>query len=78
MPQHKDSPFSNLDAATKKKAKAIMDHLRDGTLTKEQAEAKLKELGVNLPEHKGGPFNNLDAATKKKRKLLWISFATAR
>ena len=54
-----------------------MDQLRDGTLTKEQAEAKLKELGVDFPEHKGGPFSNLDAATKKKPKLLWTSFATA-
>ncbi len=44
LPQHKDSPFSNLDAATKKKTKAIMDQFRDGTLTKEQAEAKLKNL----------------------------------
>ena len=55
-----------------------MDQLRDGTLTKEQAEAKLKELGVDFPEHKGGPFSNLDAATKKNPKLLWISFAMAR
>ncbi|MFU7592288.1 hypothetical protein ACMX9J_25435, partial [Priestia sp. RMT2NF4] len=47
LPQHhKEGPFSNLDAGTKAKAKAIMDQLRDGTLTKEQAEAKLKELGV--------------------------------
>ena len=70
LPQHKEGPFSNLDAATKEKAKAIMDQLRDGTLTKEQAEAKLKKLGVNLPAKKKEFLNGLDAETKVKAETI--------
>ncbi|MEH7605489.1 hypothetical protein V7313_05550, partial [Priestia megaterium] len=67
---HKGSPFNNLDAATKKKARAIMDQLRDGTLTKEQAEAKLKELGVNFPAKKKDFLSGVDAETKAKAETI--------
>ncbi|MFS2173839.1 hypothetical protein ACCC95_26350, partial [Priestia megaterium] len=70
LPEHKGGPFNNLDAATKKKAKAIMDQLRDGTLTKEQAEAKLKELGVNFPAKKKDLLSGVDAETKAKAEII--------
>ncbi len=47
-----------------------MDQFRDGTLTKEQAEAKLKELGVNFPAKKKDFLSGLDAETKAKAETI--------
>ncbi|MEK1833163.1 hypothetical protein AAAC51_42570 [Priestia megaterium] len=47
-----------------------MDQLRDGTLTKEQAEAKLKELGVNFPAKKKDFLSGVDAETKAKAETI--------
>lgn len=64
------SPFANLDDATKEKAQAIIDKVKDGSLTREDAQKQLSELGVDLPFGRGGmhgsPFANLDDATKEK------------
>ncbi|WP_040206738.1 carbohydrate-binding domain-containing protein [Neobacillus jeddahensis] len=45
--------FSNLDDETKAKAEEIMEQERAGTITREEAQAKLAELGVNMPMGKG-------------------------
>ena len=45
--------FSNLDDETKAKAEEIMEQERAGTITREEAQAKLSELGVNMPMGKG-------------------------
>lgn len=61
--------FANLDEATKEKAQAIMDKVKDGSLTREDAQKQLAELGVQLPARGGkhvDPFANLDNATKAK------------
>ncbi|MCM3317618.1 hypothetical protein M3603_13380 [Rummeliibacillus stabekisii] len=69
------APLDNLDAATKKKAQAILDKEKDGSLSHEEAQKQLKALGVNFPEHPGkgkfeAPLDNLDAATKKKAQVI--------
>ena len=45
--------FSNLDDATKAKAQAILEKERAGTITREEAQAQLKELGIDFPAGKG-------------------------
>ena len=44
--------FANLDEATKEKAEVNFRARKSGTLTREQAKAKLKELGVKLPRER--------------------------
>ena len=74
LPDHnymrKGDKFSNLDDETKTKVQAIMNQLKDGSLTQEEADTQLKELGVSLPDHKfmrkGDKFSNLDEETKKE------------
>ncbi|MFJ7731670.1 hypothetical protein ACIQXF_07215, partial [Lysinibacillus sp. NPDC097231] len=60
--------FANLDDETKTKVQEIMKQQKDGSLTQEEANTQLKELGVSLPSHteKGDKFANLDDATKTK------------
>ncbi|MDM5330005.1 carbohydrate-binding domain-containing protein [Neobacillus sp. CF12] len=41
--------FSNLDEATRTKAQEIMEKERAGTITREEAQAQLAELGVDFP-----------------------------
>lgn len=41
--------FSNLDEETKAKAQEIMEQERTGTITREEAQAKLADLGVEFP-----------------------------
>ncbi|MBB5171214.1 hypothetical protein [Rummeliibacillus stabekisii] len=70
-PNFKNSMLANLDDATKKKAQAILDKEKNGSLSHEEAQKQLKALGINFPEHPGkgkfeAPLDNLDAATKKK------------
>ncbi|EMF47618.1 hypothetical protein B481_0620 [Planococcus halocryophilus Or1] len=48
------NPFEDLDEETQTQAKAIMDELKDGTLTKVEAQAQLEALGVELPKQRGG------------------------
>jgi hypothetical protein len=45
--------FSNLDDDTKAKAEDIMEKERAGTITREEAQAQLAELGVDIPGGKG-------------------------
>jgi hypothetical protein len=40
--------FSNLDEETKAKAQEIMEKQRAGTITREEAQAQLAELGVEF------------------------------
>jgi len=40
--------LDNLDEAAKEKAKAILEQMRTGALTKEQAKSQLQELGIEL------------------------------
>lgn len=63
------SPFANLDDATKEKVQAIMDKVKNGTLSHKDAQKQLSELGVEPPARAGKPidlFTNLDDATKAK------------
>ncbi|WP_419880444.1 hypothetical protein ACN6MY_12175 [Peribacillus sp. B-H-3] len=63
--------LANLDSATKAKAQKIMDQERKGSITHDQAEAKLKALGVTLPEGRHGDvLANLDSATKAKAQKI--------
>ncbi|MDN4494345.1 carbohydrate-binding domain-containing protein [Ureibacillus aquaedulcis] len=41
--------FADLDEATREKAQSIMEQQRNGTITQEEAQAQLAELGVELP-----------------------------
>ncbi|WP_338449683.1 hypothetical protein R4Z09_26615 [Niallia oryzisoli] len=45
--------FSGLDEEAKAKAQEIMEQERAGTITREEAQAQLAELGVEFPQ-KGG------------------------
>ncbi|MEC2076321.1 carbohydrate-binding domain-containing protein [Metabacillus fastidiosus] len=44
--------FGDLDDETKEKAQAIMEKERAGTITREEAQAQLKELGIEFPGQK--------------------------
>ncbi|WP_052130062.1 carbohydrate-binding domain-containing protein [Ureibacillus sinduriensis] len=41
--------FADLDEATKEKAQSIIEQQRNGTITQEEAQAQLAELGIELP-----------------------------
>ncbi|MFC7686463.1 carbohydrate-binding domain-containing protein [Ureibacillus sp. GCM10028918] len=41
--------FADLDDATREKVQSIMEQQRNGTITQEEAQAQLAELGVELP-----------------------------
>ncbi|MEK6267549.1 MAG: hypothetical protein N2C11_03090 [Planococcus sp. (in: firmicutes)] len=58
------NPFADLDEETQTQAKAIMDELKDGTLTNEEAQAQLEALGIEAPELKGDRFADLDEETR--------------
>ena len=63
------SLFANLDDATKEKVQAIMEKVKDGSLTREDAQKQLSELGVEAPVRGSKHvdlFANLDDATKEK------------
>lgn len=73
--------LDNLDEAAKEKAKAILEQMRTGALTKAQAKSQLQELGIELDVDfsKGHHFqvkmdkskmDNLDEATKEKVKSI--------
>ncbi|MDK8180034.1 hypothetical protein [Paenibacillus sp. UMB4589-SE434] len=73
------SIFDNLDEAAKEKAKAILEQMRTGTLSKEQVKAQLQELGIDLdvdfsPAHnmkKETKAIHFDDATQQKVKALF-------
>lgn len=64
--------FANLDDKTKGKAKEIIRKVKDGTITKEDADKQLKALGVELRKHHDSDalFANLDDKTKAKAKEI--------
>lgn len=63
--------FNKLDDNTKAKVKEIMVKVKDGSLTKEEAEKQLKALGVSFPKHhRGEMFANLDDKTKAQVKEI--------
>jgi len=47
-----DDMFGDLDDETKEKMQAIMEKERAGTITSEEAQAQLKELGIEFPGRK--------------------------
>jgi len=47
-----DDMFGDLDDETKEKLQAIMEKERAGTITSEEAQAQLKELGIEFPGRK--------------------------
>ena len=54
---------------TKAQVYVIMEQVKKGTLTKEEADKKLVELGVELPKHHGkvGQSRDLNEKTKEHR-----------
>ncbi|GAV10539.1 hypothetical protein [Paenibacillus sp. NAIST15-1] len=74
-----ESKFGNLDDAAKEKAKAILEQVRTGELSKEQARSQLQELGIELnmdfsPAHnmkKETKAIHFDDATQQKVKALF-------
>ena len=70
--RHDKNQFANLDDETKVKMKEIMDQVKAGSITKEEALAKLKALGVSLPNHhkKDEMFDKLDDETKAQAKEI--------
>ncbi|WP_102692137.1 hypothetical protein [Rummeliibacillus pycnus] len=63
--------FNKLDDQTKAKVKEIMKKVKDGSLTKEEAEKQLKALGISFPKHpKAEMFSKLDDKTKTKVKEI--------
>ncbi|RUL53229.1 hypothetical protein EK386_09635 [Lysinibacillus antri] len=64
---HRGDFLAVLDDATKEKAQTILDQQKDGTITREEAQTQLAELGVELPTK--GAANDflagLDANTKE-------------
>lgn len=41
--------FADLDEETREKVQEIMEQQREGTITREEAQAQLSELGVEFP-----------------------------
>lgn len=70
---HHCQMFENLDEQTKNKAKEIMKQMKNGSITKEDGLAKLKQLGITLPKHhpKDDIFSKLDEQTKTKVKEIF-------
>jgi hypothetical protein len=66
--KEKEDLFANLDEETKAKVQAIQDQVKDGSLTRDEADEQFKALGITLPERhgKGDPFADLDEETKAK------------
>jgi hypothetical protein len=59
MPRgNREDMFSNLDDETREKVQSIMEQQRNGTITQEDAQAQLAELGVEIPQGKGMPQPN--------------------
>ncbi|QCS54543.1 hypothetical protein [Priestia flexa] len=71
FPEKKDHPFHNLTQEQKEQFHSIMEQVKDGSLTKEEAYTKLKEQGINLPKkmHKH-PFSNLTEEQKEQAKKI--------
>ncbi len=61
--------YLKLDEPTKAKVKKIIENVKAGTITKEDAHKQLKALGVEFPNHHR-KFKPLDAETKEKAKAL--------
>ncbi|MDQ0231842.1 carbohydrate-binding domain-containing protein [Metabacillus malikii] len=50
--------FSNLDEETRKKVQSIMEQQRNSTISREEAEAQLAELGIEFPAQNGREIPN--------------------
>lgn len=48
-PGNREDMFSDLDDETREKVQSIMEQQRNGTITQEEAQAQLEELGVEFP-----------------------------
>lgn len=70
------SKFDNLDDATKEKVKSILDQMKAGTLTEEQANAQLQELGINIVV-KSGRENGMTKDANKVMKAVKFDDAIA-
>ena len=74
MPERggKIDKFAGLDEETKAKVQTIMEQQKSGTLTAEEAQTQLAELGVEMPERRGKMdiLSGLDEETKEKAQEL--------
>lgn len=52
---NRDDMFSDLDEETRQKMQEIMEQQRNGTITQEEAQEQLKELGIEMPERSAPP-----------------------
>src|SRR3954451_1119518 len=72
--------FANLDEETQEKVQAIFEQVKTGTLTKEEAQEQLAELGVELlakgERGFGGHFANLDEETEEKVQAIFEQVKT--
>lgn len=69
-PKHEQ--FEKLDEKAKEQVKEIIEDLEEGDITKEEADKKLAEFGVNsTKEGHCKIFENLDEATKSKAKEIF-------
>ena len=66
----RQNPLDELDEATKTEAEAIFSQLKDGSLTKEEAQEQLSALGIEAPEkqQRHAQFDGLDEATQAEAK----------
>ena len=67
--QQQERQQVQLDAETKEKLQEIRDQVKAGEITREEAQAQLEELGIDIPffkQGKRGWYNNLDEETKEK------------
>nr|WP_106782676.1 hypothetical protein [Lysinibacillus timonensis] len=67
--------LANLDDETKEQAQAILDQEQAGTITREEAQTQLAELGVDFPAKgdkgaRGDFLTNLDDETKEQAQAL--------
>lgn len=76
--QHLKRDFQQLDEETKAKVLDIRDQVQNGEITREEAKAKLKELGITRENHKRfhikkhimNDLRHLDDATKEQLKEI--------
>lgn len=62
--------YAGMDEEQKQKAKEILDKVKSGELTTEEANEQLKELGVEVPDEHHEKLEGLDEETKEQAKEI--------
>lgn len=63
--------YAGMDEKQKKQASEILDKVKSGELTTEEANEQLKELGVSIPEQEEkNPLSDLDEKTREEAESL--------